>query len=258
MAATGSQTDIIGHLQDWLPQGWFPNTAGTRIYAILSGFASVLSTIYSLITYTKMQTRVATATDGFLDLASQDYLGSNLPRLLGETDTAFSARIRASVFLAANTRPAIQKALENLTGNPVRMIEPWQPNDTFVWGRSFWGVDTRFTPGQWANGNQRYSGLIECTLPDNSMANLPRSWWGKWFWNFVSAFAPGAGNWWLGFIGVNGPQQVYAAILRLKVYGTSIFVRFVSLSELQGPSHQVLTTPQGVILTTPGGAELTT
>ena len=47
-----------------------------------------------------------------------------------------------------------------VTGFPARVIEPWQPNDTFGWGRSFWGVNTAANPGQWANGNQRCQALF--------------------------------------------------------------------------------------------------
>lgn len=257
--ATGDQNDVIARLQRWLPQGWFPNTPGTRIYAILSGFAAVLSGIYNLVAYAKLQTRVATATDGFLDLASQDYLGPNLPRLPGETDAAFSARIRANVFLAANTRTAIQNAIQNLTGAPVRMIEPWQPNDTFRWGVSFWGVDTAVNPGQWSNGNQRYQGLIVCSLPGGGIQNIPRSWWGKFFWNFGQSYATAAGAWWLNTVGLGGPNLIYAAINRLKVFGTSIFVKFVPSPPGSGQTSLILTDTHGNTLLDPAtGRELTT
>lgn len=225
---TGDQNDVLARLQRWLPQGWFPTATGTRIYAILSGFASVLSSIYAMVAYTKLQTRIATATDGFLDLISQDYLGSNLPRLPGETDAAFSARIRANIFLAANTRTAIQNALQNVTGAPVRMIEPWQPNDTFVWGKSFWNVNTAQNPGQWSNGNARYVGMIQCSLPQNGAINLPRSWWGRFFWGFSASLAPAAGAWWLALSSGNSQSLIFAALQRLKVFGTSIYVQFVS------------------------------
>lgn len=234
--ATGDQDDTIWRLFRWLPQGWFPTIKGTRIYAVVAGLASVLSTIFGMIAYTRLQTRIASATDGFLDLASRDFLGTRLPRIPGETDPAYSARIRANIFLAANTRPAIQQALENLTGNPVRMIEPWQPNDTFVWGRSYWGVNTRVNPGQWSNGNARYAGLIVCTLPTSGISNVPRSFWGKWFWNAVGSLFPalalGAGAWWLQTPANGGPNLVYDAINRLKVYGTSIYVKFVAPGDI--------------------------
>lgn len=113
---TGDTNDIIARIQRWLPQGWFPNTAGTRIYALVSGMASVFATIYAAIVYVGLQTRIATATDGFLDLASQDFFGTYIPRLNGEMDTAFSLRIRQEVLRLRLTRTAIDTLLFQLTG----------------------------------------------------------------------------------------------------------------------------------------------
>lgn len=256
--ATGDQADIVSRLQRWLPQGWFPNTTGTRIFALLSGFASLLSTIYGMVSYTKLQTRIATATDGFLDLISQDYLGQNLPKLPGETDQAFSKRIRANIFLAANTRTAIQKALQIVTGAPVRMIEPWQPNDTFVWGRSFWNVDTAINPGQWANGNQRYKGLVVCSLPAGGISNIPRSWWGKFFWSYGLGYALPTGAWWLNIVGTSAPALIYAAIIRLKVFGTSVFVKIVPSPLGPPPGTVILDTFGNILLDPVTGLPLTT
>lgn len=255
--ATGDQNDLISRLQKWMPQGWYPATTGTRIYAVMAGLASVLSSIFGMIAYARLQTRIATATDGFLDIISRDYLANNLPRIPGETDAAFSVRIRANIFLKANTRTNIQAYLQTITGYPVRMIEPWQPNDTFVWGRSFWGVDTTVNPGQWANGNQRYCGLIALTLPASGASGLSRSWWGQWFWNTVSSLAPAAGAWWLAFSGSNAEQLIYAAIIRLKVFGTSIYVKFVP-APAPSLAGTVLTDTFGNILVDPTtGRELT-
>jgi len=230
--ATGDQKDVIWRLQRWLPQGWFPTNVGTRIYAIVSGWASALSTVYVLIVYAKLQTRIATATDGFLDLASRDYLGKRLPRLSGEQDPAFSTRIRASIFLAANTRPAIQTALENLTGNSVRMIEPWQPNDNARYGRSFYGYNRQARPGQYANGNQRYKGLIVCSLPDSSGGGRPRRGYGNSFYTSDPALVSPAGAFYSQAPANGGQQLVFDAINRLKVYGTDVFVKFVPPTQL--------------------------
>lgn len=126
---TGDQQDIVARLQRWLPQGWFPNDAGTRIYAILSGFASVFATIYAGIAYALLQTRIATATDGFLDLASSDFFGTNLPRLTAEGDPSFSLRIRNEVLRPRLTRAAIDKLLFDLTGQHPTITELANGND---------------------------------------------------------------------------------------------------------------------------------
>src|SRR5471032_2921585 len=74
-------SDIVARLQRWLPNGWFPTAVGTRVFAIMAGLASPLSSVLAQITYVKLQTRVRTATDGFLDMISYDYFGNGLPRL---------------------------------------------------------------------------------------------------------------------------------------------------------------------------------
>lgn len=136
---TGDSNDLISRLQRWLPQGWFPTRAGTRIYAILSGFASLLSTLYGWAIYLRLQTRIATATDGFLDLASADYFGSLLPRLTAETDTLFSGRIRREVVRDKLTRNAIDKLLFEMTGQHPVITELERGADCLAWrGRYGW------------------------------------------------------------------------------------------------------------------------
>jgi hypothetical protein len=75
---TGDQTDILGRIKALLPFRWFPDTTPV-LDALLSGIAWSLALIYSLIQYAKNQTRIATASDGFLDLISYDFFGINLP-----------------------------------------------------------------------------------------------------------------------------------------------------------------------------------
>src|ERR1700727_986655 len=101
--ATGDQSDMLARLKAVLPSGWFPlsvvgQPSNTPILdGLLSGPAWALSWVYTLIEYANDQTRIATATDVWLDLAALDYFGGNLTRNPGESDSAFSARIRANL-----------------------------------------------------------------------------------------------------------------------------------------------------------------
>lgn len=223
--ATGDQLDTIGRLQRWLPTRWFPTSIGTRIYATLAGFASPFQAVFAQIAYTKLQTRLGTVTDGFADLASFDYLGNRLPRIAGESDAAYVARIKANIFLKANTRAAVLAAVESVTGYPARAIEPWQPNDTFVWGKSFWGVDTAANPGNWSDGNQRYNGLIVCSLPADGQGTGSRFGWGNFFWATGPTNAVASGSWWTTFIASTAIGLIYSAINRTKVFGTQVWVQ---------------------------------
>ena len=132
-------SDIVARLQKWLPAGWFPTAVGTRIFATLAGFASSLSTVLAQITYTKLQTRVATATDGFLDMISYDYFGTGLPRLSAEVDSVYRARILASLIQSRVTRQGMIATLTALTGRVPRVFEPKRPMDTGGWGGNPFG-----------------------------------------------------------------------------------------------------------------------
>src|ERR1700734_598030 len=101
--ATGDVQDIVARIKAVLPNGWF--TGSTPILdGVLKGSAAALAQVYSLISYAQLQTRLATATDGFLDLISFDYFGSLYPRKPMEADSAFRSRIQAELFLERGTR----------------------------------------------------------------------------------------------------------------------------------------------------------
>jgi len=134
-------SNIIYRLQRWLPSGWFPTIIGTRIFATLAGFSAALSNVLAQINYTKLQTRIKTATDGFLDMISWDYFGPTLPRLTNEQDNAFRIRILQNLLRARATRGAMITALTQLTGIPPRIFEPYRVQDTGVYGGPFIGYN---------------------------------------------------------------------------------------------------------------------
>lgn len=222
--AIGSQADILARLQRWLPQGWFPNTSGTRIYAILSGFASVLATIYGFVAYTKLQTRIATSTDGFLDLAGQDYYGTTLPRLLSETDGSYSARLRANLTKPSNTKLAISETIQNIAGFAPRVMEPWNNGDTGGYDISFFDVDTASNPARY-DPSLRATIFIESRLPqDASIGNAPMpaydavACYDAWTGAFID----------LGLAGLQSETSIYSAVSRTKAEGVTAWVKFVS------------------------------
>jgi hypothetical protein len=131
--ATGDASDITLRLQRWLPSRWFPQGAGTRVWATISGFASVLAVNFQQVVYASAQSRIATSTDAFLDLASTDYL-NNFPRRSNEPDPAYSYRIRREIVRPRNTRAAIIEALQDLTGNTPTVFRPSNPTDTGGYG----------------------------------------------------------------------------------------------------------------------------
>lgn len=136
--ATGDKSDFLTRIKSLLPRGWFGDTTPV-LDALLSGLAWSLSFVYALIQYAKLQTRIATATDGFLDLISFDFFGSNLPRRLQEMDAAFRARILATLLREKVTRNGMIKALVNLTGRTPLIFEPVRPLDTGAYNTNTFG-----------------------------------------------------------------------------------------------------------------------
>ena len=137
----GTVLDVVARLQKWLPSRWFPSQAvnddGTvpRIYAMLTGFAAALSAVYSIIAYAADQTRIATATDGFLDLIGSDYFGRSLLRKVNETDAVYSARIQNNLFAPRVTRQAMSDEIEAVIGAAPIIFEPWNTLDTGGYGK---------------------------------------------------------------------------------------------------------------------------
>jgi hypothetical protein len=136
--ATGDQNDILNRIDGLIPPSWF-GSASPNLTALLSGLASMLAWVYSLIAYVQNQCRIATATDGFLDLISADFFGPNLPRNAGETDTAFRARIQANLLRPRATRAGLIATVQTLTGTTPRLFEPQRPMDTGGWGGNPYG-----------------------------------------------------------------------------------------------------------------------
>ena len=126
--ATGDANDIRGRLRELLPNGWF-GSATPVLDAVLSGTAAALSGAYSLAAFARLQTRIATATDGFLDLVSQDFFGGSLPRRRAEPDAAFRTRILAELLAEKGTRRGMVRALTALTGRAPVIFEPARPQD---------------------------------------------------------------------------------------------------------------------------------
>ena len=144
--ATGDQGDITSRLQSYLPRNWFGDWASAPIIGgVIAGIASALAAIYALIAFQWAQTRLQTSAGAWIDLWAADFLGSSLPRRLGEADSAYILRVRAAIFQARATRPAMVSMLTNLTGKAPIIFEPMRPLDTGCLGAntgpaSFCGV----------------------------------------------------------------------------------------------------------------------
>ena len=123
----GDTNDMARRLAAVLPRRWFGDDAPI-IGALLQGLGSGFADIWGLLAFTRLQTRLTTATEAFLDLASTDFL-PNFLRRANEPDAAFSLRLRREIVRPRNTRAAIIKALKDLTGNTPTVVRPSNPAD---------------------------------------------------------------------------------------------------------------------------------
>jgi hypothetical protein len=127
---------IFARLQRLMPNGWFQFGLTPVKDAILQGFASAYTFIYQLVQYISLQTRIATATDGFLDLIAYDFFQNNLLRQAGQSDASFRASIIAFLFRQRCTRQAIVLVIQQLLGTTPTIIEADRPPDTGVYANA--------------------------------------------------------------------------------------------------------------------------
>lgn len=130
--AIGDKNDVFNRLKSAIPK-WFGDSSQT-LDAVLQGFSTASSFIYSLYAYTKLQTRIKTATDGWLDIIAGDFFGSRIARASNQSDASFRANILANLIRERATRNSIVKVLTDLTGRAPIIYEPMRPLDTKAYG----------------------------------------------------------------------------------------------------------------------------
>jgi len=173
--ATGDQADMIGRLKALLPAGWFGGDAPI-LDGVLAGLAEKWAWVYDLIAYTRLQTRISTATDQWLDLIALDYFGSDLSRFPAEGDAAYRARILANLLPERGTRAAIIAVVTALTGRAPLVFEPAHTGDTGGYGgagAAVWSGMAYGAAGGWGSLSHPFQAFITAYRPhDGGVANV--------------------------------------------------------------------------------------
>ncbi len=239
---TLTPAQFAARLAAGVPAGWSSSAAKNNPGGVLNDVLLMLGTELGFLTgamaYADDATRIQTAQGAALDLASLDFFGSGayaVPRLNGESDASFSARLLGAMLPAGATRPAMYNALLKITGFPPRLIELWRPYDTGVIdgvggpaaagvGTMYLDVDNVTQPARLADTGLRYQGLIQCVLPlaqpfgNNPMPAIDETIYTDTAGSSMVDTPPSP---------VSGTAEVYNAINRMKCEGTICWVQFV-------------------------------
>jgi hypothetical protein len=194
--ATGDQDDFLARLKSTLPP-WF--TDDTPILdAVLYGWAATWTFIYALLAYAKQQTRILTASDGWLDMISGDFFGNLLLRKTGQTDQSYRTAIQANIFRERATRDAVTRMSEDITGRTPIVIEQARILDYGIYSgpTSFYGATARY-------GSQLLTTKYQC---------------------FVKVYRPLPGTQWYGLT----DADIYSAIDSVRPVDVTIWVQILN------------------------------
>lgn len=167
--STGDQADILNRLQRVMPRNWFAPLSVPIRDAVLSGFANALAFIYSGIAYVKLQTRLATTTDGFLDLYALDFFGTTLQRQANQGDASFRGSITSFLFRHRSTRNAIIEVIQQLVGTTPLVIEPNRASDTGAYGNATNLAYSVPGAGVWGSNSMPYECFVTVFVPQGSI-----------------------------------------------------------------------------------------
>ncbi len=217
--AIGDQHDFYTRLHTLLPAGWFADESPV-LHGALTACAKSLAWCYTLYLYARFQTRLATATRGWLDIAAYDFFGNNLIRPAGMSDEQLRIQIRTCLLRERGTRQGIIDILEALTGNRPVVFETLRPADTGAYGGPAIGYGAA---GRYGSFNLPYQAFVEVRRPkgkDNARmtdSDVPTS---------VYSTAPDE-----EYVSANmsarrvTDKQIYAAVAAVKMEGTIVWVR---------------------------------
>jgi len=217
--ATGDQSDILTRLKALIPPTWFGDDHPI-ITAILTACAQSLAWCYSLYVYAQLQTRISTATDGWLDIIAYDFFGDNLQRSAGQSDELFRNTIKINILRERGTRKAINDILFDLTGKYPVIFEPQRPLDTGSYGGPMIGYGLA---GGYGSQLLPYQAFVTAFRPDGS--GIP---YVAGYGSTPSGYSTPSRGEYASQSMITGSitdKQVYEAVAAVKMEGTIVWVR---------------------------------
>jgi hypothetical protein len=209
------KTNMFRRLQSLLPR-WFGDQTPI-LDAVLRGLALTADFIHRLIGYARLQTRIKTATDGWLDIIAADFFGNMLKRGASQSDSTFSSRIIANLFRERATRRGLIQTLTDLSGQAPIVFEPQRPLDTGSYRGPRLGYGAA---GGYGSMHLAYQCFVTAYRP--RIANAPfiagyRISTGAYSTPSRAAYAQRGGM---------RDTDIFEAIDRVKPVGTTVWMRF--------------------------------
>jgi len=133
---TRTDEQFVKELAGYLPVNWFSPKSirpGGNTYALLKGMGSQNLVPYEKLADVETQMLLTNATGAGVDLCARDFFGDNLPRITGESDAAYKARIVGRLFLQVGTRTGMSEGVTDAIGNEPVICELQQAQNTGGW-----------------------------------------------------------------------------------------------------------------------------
>jgi hypothetical protein len=223
---TYSQLAIFNRLKATLPSRWFGDDTPV-LDAVLNALSAGWAGLFNLLTYTITQTRIATATDSWLDLIAHDYFGYRIQRRAQENDGSFRGRILKELLRDRCTRAAIFDLLADLTGRAPTIFEPANPHDTGCYGSSTsqqGGVIGYGISGGWGSLELPFQAFVTAFRPETTGVAMVNGWNGM-----LGGFGTGLGSYIAA--GTNSSQasdaEICESVSRIAPAGTVIWMSIV-------------------------------
>ena len=128
-----SARDLAVRIKSLIPTGWFGDSAPV-LDSLLSALSGGWMAAFALLEYSRLQARIKTATEIWLDMAAADFFGGRISRRQDEGDEDFRGRIVRELFRERVTRSSVERYLVQLTGRNPIIFEPANPADTGCYG----------------------------------------------------------------------------------------------------------------------------
>ena len=218
----GDQNDIVRRLRAVLPSRWF-GSATPVLDTLLDALATGWRQGFDLLGFTRLQSRIGSASNAWLDLVAYDFFGHRLVRRDGQTDSAFRPIVIRNILRPLATRSALISALQDLTGRRPIVFEPSNTGDTGGYGNivtSAGGGAGYGIAGGWGALGLPFQCFVTVYRPQiNGAANLP-GW---------SSSLSGYGTGTLAYLGVEGANgyisdsQIFAEVARVAPAGTVVW-----------------------------------